>query len=44
MSGRFDPYIRSSLHTEGITALMGKPFSTEELKLTLLRALATTAS
>ena len=44
MSGRFDPYIRSSLHTEGITALMGKPFSTEELKLTLLRALTASAS
>ena len=44
MSGRFDPYIRSSLHSEGITALMGKPFSTEELKLTLLRALAAAAA
>jgi CheY-like chemotaxis protein len=44
MSGRFDPYIRSALRTEGVTALMGKPFSTEELKLTLLRAQTTTTA
>ena len=40
MSGRFDPYILSALRAEGITALLSKPFSTEELKQTLLRAKA----
>ena len=40
MSGRFDPQVLAHLHAEGITALMSKPFSTEDLKLTLLRALA----
>jgi CheY-like chemotaxis protein len=40
MSGRFDPYIRNALHAEGVTALLSKPFSTEALKLTLLKATA----
>jgi len=39
MSGRFDNYIRSALNAEGVTALLSKPFSTEALKLTLLKAL-----
>lgn len=39
MSGRFDNYIRSALQAEGVTALLSKPFSTEALKLTLLKAL-----
>ena len=43
MSGRFDPYIRNALHAEGVTALLSKPFSTEALRLTLLKALATKA-
>ena len=38
MSGRFEPYIRSALHDEGITALLGKPFSRDELRLTLQEA------
>jgi CheY-like chemotaxis protein len=38
MSGRYDPYIRSALKAEGINALLSKPFSTAELKHTLLRA------
>ena len=38
MSGRFDPYIRNALQAEGVTALLSKPFSTEALKLTLLKA------
>jgi len=40
MSGRFDPYIRTTLQAEGITALLSKPFSGESLKQTLLKALA----
>jgi CheY-like chemotaxis protein len=43
MSGRFDPYIRNALQAEGVTALLSKPFSTEALKLTLLKAVATKA-
>jgi two-component system cell cycle sensor histidine kinase/response regulator CckA len=43
MSGRFDPYIRNALHAEGVTALLSKPFSTEALKLTLLKAVAAKA-
>jgi two-component system chemotaxis response regulator CheY len=35
MSGRFDPMIRTTLLAEGVTVLMGKPFSTDELGLTL---------
>jgi CheY-like chemotaxis protein len=40
MSGRFDSSLRSALHAEGVTALLGKPFSTDELELTLLQAKA----
>lgn len=43
MSGRFDAYIRSSLNAEGVTALLSKPFSTEALKTTLLKALGARA-
>jgi len=35
MSGRFDPNLRATLQAEGITVLLGKPFSTDELGLTL---------
>jgi two-component system chemotaxis response regulator CheY len=35
MSGRFDPTLRATLLAEGITVLLGKPFSTDELGLTL---------
>ncbi len=38
MSGRLDPAILSSLQAEGITALLGKPFSSEALRLTLVKA------
>jgi CheY-like chemotaxis protein len=38
MSGRFDPPIRIAFQTEGVTALLSKPFSTEALKMTLLQA------
>jgi len=38
MSGRFETYVRSSLLAEGVTSLLGKPFSRDELKLTLLNA------
>jgi CheY-like chemotaxis protein len=40
MSGRFDSSLRSALRAEGVTALLGKPFSTDELELTLLQAKA----
>ncbi len=39
MSGRFDPYIRNALQSEGVTALLSKPFSTAALKQTLLNAI-----
>jgi CheY-like chemotaxis protein len=39
MSGRFDPYIRNALQSEGITALLSKPFSTAALKQTLMKAI-----
>lgn len=38
MSGRLDPAILSSLQAEGVTALLGKPFSSEALRLTLVKA------
>lgn len=37
MSGRFDPAIRAALRAEGVTALLGKPFSVSELETTLLQ-------
>ena len=40
MSGRLDPVMLSALQAEGITALLGKPFSSESLRLTLLKAVA----
>ena len=43
MSGRFDSYIRTALHAEGVTALLSKPFSTEALKSTLLQAMSARA-
>jgi len=43
MSGRFDNYIRTALHAEGVTALLSKPFSTESLKQTLLKAIGARA-
>ena len=39
MSGRFDPYIRNVLQSEGVTALLSKPFSTAALKQTLMKAI-----
>lgn len=38
MSGRFENYIRASLLADGVTHLLGKPFSFDELELTLLQA------
>jgi CheY-like chemotaxis protein len=38
MSGRFESYIRSVLQDEGVTTLLGKPFSRDELRLTLQHA------
>jgi CheY-like chemotaxis protein len=38
MSGRFESYMRAVLHDEGVTALLGKPFSRDELRLTLQQA------
>ncbi|MEO6994184.1 MAG: response regulator [Lacunisphaera sp.] len=43
MSGRFDPYIRNALQSEGVTALLSKPFSTGALKQTLLKAIQSKA-
>ncbi len=38
MSGRFESYVRSVLQDEGVTTLLGKPFSRDELRLTLQNA------
>ena len=38
MSGRFESYVRSILHDEGVTTLLGKPFSRDELRLALQQA------
>lgn len=38
MSGRFENYIRAALLSDGVTHLLGKPFSIDELELTLLQA------
>jgi len=40
MSGRFDPYVRNCLQSEGINALLSKPFTSETLKSTLRQAIA----
>ena len=37
MSGRSDAGLRASLAAEGATLFLAKPFSVEELRLTLLR-------
>ena len=39
MSGRLDPNMLGALQAEGITALLGKPFSSEALRLTLTKAI-----
>lgn len=41
MSGNFDRQIRAQLQAEGVTCLLGKPFSVDELELALLNARAT---
>lgn len=38
MSGRFESSIHASLLAEGVTVLLNKPFSTDELSLTLSQA------
>jgi CheY-like chemotaxis protein len=40
MSGNFDPKIRAWLQAEGVTSMLGKPFSMDELELALLHTLA----
>jgi len=40
MSGRFEGYMRAAFHAEEVTKLLGKPFSVDELELTLLQARA----
>jgi len=40
MSGNFHPDIRAQLKSEGVTSLLGKPFSLDELKLALGQAQA----
>ena len=37
MSGRFDAQLRAALQAEGIAVMMSKPFSTDELGLTLAK-------
>ena len=41
MSGRFEPIMMNALKAEGITALLGKPFSSEKLGSVLKSAIAT---
>lgn len=40
MSGRFEDYIRAAFEAEEVTNLLGKPFSVDELELTLLQAMS----
>jgi CheY-like chemotaxis protein len=42
MSARFESWMRSALRQEGVTSLIGKPFSIDELSILLLQARAAT--